>query len=400
MAVTGLEDVTVVYAGGGTALDHVSLGAEPGEVLAVLGPSGSGKSTLLRAMAGLVRVNSGEVLIDGRTVTGLPADERRVAMVFESSTVIPFLDVSENLGWGLQVRRVPADEIGERVTAQARGLRLSRLLGRMPRTLSSGELSRVGIGHALVHAPSVFLFDEPLSAMDAHQRRAVRRRIVEVVKAHQVATIYVTHDQEEAMGVADRVALLNDGAVVQVAAPRELYDRPATLFAASFVGTPTIGLLPARPVVSGGSGGFRVGARTLPVWDALPPDLAALVDQDVVLGIRPEHVHDARTGSDPNMVTMPATVVLVEETGPDSVVTLEVAAPAVTTPGTRDWETGGEGRRARLRSRFAPNTTVRPGETVPIAVDVRRVHVFDPATGQALHHPPDELTEPSLEPSG
>ena len=393
MAGTGVDDVSVVYADGGVALDHVSLTAEPGEILAVLGPSGSGKSTLLRAVAGLVPVKSGEVLIGGRTVTHVAADERGVAMVFESSTVIPFLDVSENLGWGLQVRRVPNDEVQARVHTQARGLRLSRFLNRMPKTLSSGELGRVGIGHALVHTPSAFLFDEPLAHLDAHQRWAVRRRIVEVVKAHQVATIYVTHDQEEAMGVADRVALLNAGRVVQIDSPRRLYDRPATVFAAGFVGVPTIGLLTARPVISGGSAGFRVGARTLPLWSPLPPVLAGLVDHDVVLGVRPEHVHDARGGNDPNVVTLPATVVLIEETGPDAVVTLEVAAPAVQVPGSRPWETG-EGR-ARLRSRFARNTSVRLGETVPIAVDVRQVHVFDPITGRAIHHPADlEQTGP------
>src|SRR4051794_10422220 len=172
MAGTGLDDVSVVYRGGGTALSHVSVTAGPGEILAVLGPSGSGKSTLLRAVAGLVPVSSGEVLIGGRTVTQVAADERRGAMVFESSTVIPFLDVSDNLGWGLQIRQVPAAEVQDRVRTQARGLRLSRFLGRMPRTLSSGELSRVGIGHALVHAPSAFLFDEPLAHLDAHQRTA------------------------------------------------------------------------------------------------------------------------------------------------------------------------------------------------------------------------------------
>jgi multiple sugar transport system ATP-binding protein len=259
----------------------------------------------------------------------------------------------------------------------------------MPRTLSSGELARVGIGHALVHAPSAFLFDEPLAHLDAGQRWAVRRRIVEVVKRLDVSTIYVTHDQGEAMGVADRVALLNAGRIVQIDTPGDLYSRPVDIFAASFVGSPTIGLLPARLVLSGSSGGFRVGARTLPLWTPLPGELAGLVDREVVIGIRPERVHDARRGSDPSTVTLPATVVQVEELGADAVVTLEVAAPAVTAPGTRGWETGASGSgRARLRSRFQPNTTVRVGETVPIAVDVTQAHVFDPETGQALWHPP------------
>jgi multiple sugar transport system ATP-binding protein len=388
MPITGLEDVTVVYANGGTALHGVTVTAEPGEILAVLGPSGSGKSTLLRAVAGLVPVRQGEVFIAGRRVTRLAADERHLAMVFESSTVIPFLDVSENIGWGLQIRRVPENEAAERVRTQARGLRLGRLLRRMPRTLSSGELARVGIGHALVHAPSAFLFDEPLAHLDAGQRWAVRRRIVEVVKRLDVSTLYVTHDQGEAMGVADRVALLNAGRVVQIDTPGDLYGRPADLFAAGFVGTPTIGLLAARLVISGGSGGFRVGARTLPLWTAPAGPLAALVDREVVIGIRPERVHDARRGSDPSTVTLPATVVQVEEVGPDAVVTLEVQAPAVTAPGTRSWETGAAGSgRARLRSRFRPNTSVRVGQTVPIAVDVTQAHIFDPVTGRALWHP-------------
>jgi multiple sugar transport system ATP-binding protein len=388
MPITGLDDVTVVYPGGATALQAVSVAAEQGEIMAVLGPSGSGKSTLLRAVAGLVPVRSGEVFIGGRCVTKLPVDERRVAMVFESNTVIPFLDVSENIGWGLHVRHVPPAESRERVRDQARGLRLGRFLRRMPNTLSSGELSRVGIGRALVNAPSVFLLDEPLAHLDAGQRWEVRRRIVDVVKQFDVSTLYVTHDQDEAMGVADRVALIGEGQVVQIATPRELYSRPVNVFAASFVGTPTIGLLPARPVIAGGSGGFRVGARTLPLWSSLPDELAGLVDRDVVIGIRPERVHDAREGNDPSVVTMPATVVGLEELGPDAVITFEVAAPAVTAPGAQSFETGESGvGRARLRSRFRPKTTVRIGDTVPIAVDVTQAHVFDPITGRALWHP-------------
>jgi multiple sugar transport system ATP-binding protein len=446
MPITGLVNVTVVYPHGGTALHDVTLTAEQGEILAVLGPSGSGKSTMLRAVAGLVPTCQGEVFIGGRRVTDLPVDERGVAMVFESSTVIPFLDVSENIGWGLQIRRVPESEAAERVRVQARGLRLGRLLRRMPKTLSSGELSRVGIGHALVHAPTAFLFDEPLASLDAGQRWEVRRRIVDVVKRLDVSTLYVTHDQAEAMGVADRIALLNAGRIVQIDTPADLYHRPANIFAACFVGTPTIGLLPARLVISGGTGGFRVGARTLPLWTEPPGPLAALADRDLVIGVRPERVLDARDGSDPSAVTLLATVVRVEEIGPDAVVTLEVAAPAVTAPGTQISETGAAGGwgdvdsragaatgssgnsgtgtatgsggksgtgtatgssgiwgvraehrsdsgisggqgRAWLRSRFRRNTTVRVGDTVPVAIDVTQAHVFDPATGRALWHP-------------
>lgn len=400
MTRTGLDGVTVVYRDGSVALDRVGVLADAGEILAVIGPSGSGKSTLLRAVAGLVPVRGGEVLIGGRRVTQLPADQRRVAMVFESSAVFPFLDVSRNLGWGLEIRRTPDPEIRSRVRAQARGLRLGRLLARMPKTLSAGELARVGIGHALVHEPSAFLFDEPLAHLDAAERRSVRRRILQVVRSHPVSTLYVTHDQEEALAIGDRVVLLDRGTVVQIDSPQVLYDRPVNAFAAGFVGSPAIGFLPATLVESGsgadgwtgtddGSGsfsGFRVGARTLPLWGPLPPALAASRQRAVVLGIRPADVHDARAGSDPSAVTLPATVVHVEETGADVVVTLEVAAGAADLPGAPADETGPDGR-ARLRSRFSRDAPVRPGESVPIAVDVTRAHVFDPLTGRALHHP-------------
>jgi multiple sugar transport system ATP-binding protein len=374
---TGLDDVTVVYAGdGGTALDHLSLMAEQGEILAVLGPSGSGKSTLLRAMAGLVPLAGGDIYIADRRVTDLPPHERRLAMVFEAAAVLPFINVSGNLGWGLKTRHVPGPESERRVQSQARGLGLSRFLPRMPDTLSAGEYARVGIGRALVHEPSAFLLDEPLAHLDAGQRVEVRRRIVEVVRPLDVSTFYVTHDQAEAMAVADRVALLQDGRIVQVARPRDLYDRPATLFAASFVGEPAIGVVRARPVVSGGSAGFRVGARVLPLWQPLPPELAAYVDREVLLGVRPEDVHDATEGIDPNAVSLPAEVVEVEQTGPDTVVTYELVAPG---------EDGGQA--ARLHARRSRDSDVRRGDTVPIAIDVLRVHVFDAATGAALWHP-------------
>jgi multiple sugar transport system ATP-binding protein len=374
---TGLEDVTVVYADGVTALHHVTLTAQQGEILAVLGPSGSGKSSLLKAIAGLVPVRSGDIYIADRQVTGLPPHERRVAMAFEQAALLPFMNVSGNLGWGPKLRHVPGAERDQRVTEQARGLGLLRFLPRMPRTLSAGEFARVGIGRALVHTPSVFLFDEPLAHLDTGQRVEVRRRIVEVVRPVGVSTFYVTHNQAEAMGVADRIALLDEGRIVQVGTPRDLYDRPATTFAATFVGDPAIGLMRARPVVSGGTGGFRTGARILPLWQPLPPELAGHLDRDVVLGVRPEDVQDAGDGSDPSVVTMPADVVLIEQTGPDVVVTFEVAAP------------GGDGAQyARLRARLPRDTTVRPGDAVSIAVDARRAHVFDAATGNALWHPP------------
>ncbi len=388
MAATGLDDVTVVHGDGTVALRRVTLWAEQGELLVVLGPSGSGKSTLLRTVAGLTEVRSGEVVIGGREVTRLPVQQRDVAMVFESGGLLPFLDVAGNIGWGLRVRRVPRAEVSDRVSAEARGLRLSRLLSRKPAALSAGERGRVGIGRALVRVPAVFLLDEPLAHLDAADRIRTRRRIVDVVRKLGITTLYVTHDQADALAIADRVAVLRDGAVVQVGAPLELYRRPANVFVAGFVGSPPIGLLPARLVGSAGSAGFRVGARTLPLWAPLPPELRGSVDRPVVLGVRAEAVHDATGGADPDLVTLPATVLSVEHTGPDQIVTVEMPAPAVATPGADQPEAAATA--ARLRARLPAGSRVHPGDSVQIAVVAAAAHVFDGLTGEALWHPADE----------
>jgi len=384
MSVTGLDDVTVVR-DGTVALRHVTLTAAHGELLVVLGPSGCGKSTVLRAIAGLTPVQSGRVLIEGADVTSLPAEKRAIAMVFEYSTLLPFLDVARNLGWGMQVRHVPKEEVKQRVSAQARALRLTRLLSRKPGNLSAGERGLVDIGRALSRVPAVFLLDEPLAHLDAAERSRTRRQIVDLVRQLNVTTVYVTHEQTDALSIADRVAVLQDGAVVQVDSPQNLYARPANLFVAGFIGSPPIGLLPARVVVSAGSAGYQVGARTLPLWGPVPPELHDRAGGQVVLGLRAEDVYDATEGCDPELVALGATVVGIENTGRDALVTVELAAPSVTAPGAdaADAKAG----RARLRARFPRRTPARVGAPVQVAVDVARAHVFDDATGRALQHP-------------
>jgi len=376
---TGVVGVSVVRAGT-TLLRDVTLHAAEGELLVVLGPSGSGKSTLLRALAGLDPVAAGTVVIKGRDVTHLPPGERHVSMVFEGSALIPFLDVSRNLGWGLEVQRVPKAEIGDRVSGRARQLGLGRLLSRRPGELSGGERSLAGIGHALVAVPDVFLFDEPLGDLDDVQRVEVRRQIVDAVRRLGVTTFYVTHDQAEGLAVADRVALLHQGELVQVGRPRDLYDRPASLLVAGFVGTPPIGLLPARLVVSGGMAGFRVGVRTLPLWGPVPDPLRGHVGRDVVLGLRAEDVTPAASDHDPDSVALDATVLHAEYTGRHNVVTAAVAGPPVTAPGV-EWSDG-----TTLRVLFPPRAPVRPGDAVRVTVHAARAHVFDPLTGRALWH--------------
>ena len=380
MTGTGLAGVTVVRAGT-TLLRDVTLQAADGELMVVLGPSGSGKSTLLRVLAGLDSVDSGDVTIRGRDVTRVPPGNRRVSMVFEASALIPFLDVSANLGWGLKVQGLSGPEVRSRVSGRARQLGLGRLLSRRPGELAGGERSLVGIGHALVSAPDVFLFDEPLGDLDALYRPGVRRQIVEAVRGLGATTFYVTHDQAEGLAIADRVAFLHQGEVVQVGRPRDLYDRPANLLVAGFIGTVPIGLLPARLVVSAGMGGFRVGTRTLPIWRSVPDPLLAHVGRDVVLALRAEDVSPATSDHDPDSVALDGTVISAEYTGARNVVTVAVAAPPVTAPGVASSE------RTTLRVLFPPRAVLRPGDAVRVTVDAARAHVFDAVTGRALRHP-------------
>lgn len=384
MTGTGVRGVTVVR-NGTAVLRDVTLTAADGEVLVVLGTSGSGKSTLLRVLAGLEQADTGRVVVRGRDVTGLPPGQRRVSMVFQTSALIPFLDVSRNLGWGLRTRGVPEPEVKDRVGDRVRQLRLGRLLSRKPAQLSGGESGLVGVGHALVQTPDVFLLDEPLGDLDAAQRTEVRRQIVDVVRSLGVTTLYVTHDQAEGLAIADRVALLHEGAVAQTGTPRDLYDHPADLLVAGFIGSPPIGLLPARLVVADGLAGFTVGARTLPLWRPVPPPLRKHIEREVVLGFRAEDVHDAAAGHDQDSVTLDAVVTAVEFCGSYNGVTLAVGAQLLTVPGMERW--AGGPARASLRSRFPPRSSVRPGDAVRIAVEAGQAHVFDAVTGAALWHP-------------
>lgn len=364
---TGLERATVVQRDGTVALRDVTVLARPGELLAVLGPSGSGKSTLLRAIAGLVRIESGRVLIAGQHTTQ-PSAHRDIAMVFENTQLMPMLDVARNMGFGLAVRHVPDQEVQRQVHLQSRRLRISRLLGRLPTEISAGERGQVGIGRALVRTPKAFLLDEPLAHVDTHERARMRRVIAETVRASKVSTVYVTHDQSDALAIGDRIAVLNAGRLAQIGTPREIYDAPASLFVADFVGAVPIGALAARLVASGGMVGYQVGYRTLPTWQPPPAELADHIGREVTLGLRPEDVRDAGHEPDPDHVCLSGPVRAIDRNGRDAYVTVQIGEQ-------------------RLVARFSGRTGARVGDLVTVAVDATRAHVFDRVSGRALHHP-------------
>ncbi len=364
---TGLDAATVVQRDGTVSLEDVTILARPGELLAVLGPSGSGKSTLLRAIAGLAKLRSGRVLIAGEP-TRLDPAHRDLAMVFERTQLMPLLDVARNMGFGLTSRRMPASEVERKVADQSRRLRVSRLLRRMPNELSSGEKGQVGIGRALVRTPKAFLLDEPLAHIDAQERARMRRVIAETVRATKVSTLYVTHDQSDALAIGDRIAVLKAGRLVQIATPRELYDQPADLFVADFVGESPIGVLPVRLIASAGLAGYQVGDRTLPTWQPVPAELRGHINQEVVLGLRAEDVRQAGAAANPDGVRLTGRVRAVGRNGRDSFLTVDVGD-------------------ARIAARFPGRTRVSIGDLVTVTADATRAHVFD-RSGRALYHPP------------
>lgn len=286
-------------------------------------------------------------------------------MVYEESHLVPFLDVARNISFPLDVRHVPKEQVRQEVERQAQRLKLSSILRRRPTTLSAGEASQVGIGRAMVRQPSAFLLDEPLAHVDAGERVWLRHEIRDAVRRAGVTTFWVTHDQEEALSLGDRVAVLVDGQVVQVATPPELYARPSSTFVADFVGAAPIGLLPARLLSSSGIAAYDVGGHILPTWEPVPAELHSHGNRALQLGIRPEDVYERPL---PDHGTITGLVTMVQHTGHYAYVTIMAGEH-------------------QLTGRFDGHTDARIGTFLTVGVDVSRAHVFDARTGQALYHP-------------
>jgi multiple sugar transport system ATP-binding protein len=372
-----LDRVSKVFGAGVVAVDDVSLEIESGEFLVLVGPSGCGKSTLLRMIAGLEDTTGGTILIDGRDVTDLPPRARDIAMVFQTYALYPHMTVRENLGYGLKVRKTPKKDADERVRQVAQLLGLDELLDRRPAALSGGQRQRVAMGRAIVREPKAFLMDEPLSNLDAKLRVSMRAQLASLHSRLGTTTIYVTHDQVEAMTLGQRVAVLRDGRIQQVDTPQSLYASPTNLFVAAFIGSPAMNLVEAD--IDGGAISFA--GFTIPV-------AGAPVRGRVVAGIRPETFQDAAL-ADPALPRLDVEVEVVEELGAETHVIFPIDAAPVDVSGAREFdeeETLLGDARTLFTARVDPQTAARPGSLLRLAVDPSRFHYFDPETGDRLAH--------------
>jgi multiple sugar transport system ATP-binding protein len=368
--------VAKVFPDGTRAVDDLDLEVADGGFTVLVGPSGSGKSTALRMVAGLEEATSGTIRIADRVVNDIAPKDRDIAMVFQSYALYPHMSVEDNLGFALKMQGVPRKS---RVASVARRLGIGELLARRPRQLSGGQRQRVALGRAIVREPQAFLMDEPLSNLDAKLRVEMRAYIARLHQELGTTTLYVTHDQTEAMTMGDRVAVMRDGRLEQVDAPQALYDRPANLFVAAFIGSPAMNLLRGRLEFVDGRVQAVLGSQRLVLPDEVldaRPVLGGWVDEEVVIGIRPETLFLADGPFD-------LEVVLVEALGSDLLVHLRTEAPRVTVADAFDGEEEA-GLEARLTARLPPHVDVRAGERLRLGVDMKRLHVFDPETGLAL----------------
>jgi multiple sugar transport system ATP-binding protein len=371
------------------AVDDVSIDVQDGEFLVLVGPSGCGKSTIMRIVAGLEEVTSGEVFIGDRNVTDLPPKDRDISMVFQNYALYPHMTVAQNIGFGLKLRHHSKDEIASRVHDVARMLALDTLLERKPGQLSGGQRQRVAMGRAMVREPQAFLMDEPLSNLDAKLRVQMRGELARMHNRLRTTTLYVTHDQVEAMTLGDRVAVLKDGTLQQLDTPQRLFSDPINVFVAAFIGSPAMNLVQATVARSGDDYTLAMGSWTLPIGPR--PKLAAFEGRRVDVGLRPSDF-TAVSESTPHAVV--STADIVEDLGTELNVLFAIDADAVDTADTRaatGLEDGAEDVMLPLdaggcvmTASLDPKSRVRQGDAVRLAVDVDALHFFDPATGVAV----------------
>ncbi len=383
-----LEKIKKIYPNGFEALHGLDLEIDDGEFMVLVGPSGCGKTTALRMVAGLEEITSGTLRIGEHVMNDVPSKDRDIAMVFQNYALYPHMTVASNIGFPLKLRKVPKSEIQKRVREAAASLGLSEWLDRKPGELSGGQRQRVAMGRAIVREPSAFLMDEPLSNLDAKLRVQMRAEVLRTQRRLGVATIYVTHDQIEAMTMGDRVAVLRSGDLQQCDAPRAVYDHPNNLFTAAFIGSPAMNLF---------EGGLSADGRTLVVGDQhlelvhnielLRPGIAAYKNQAVVIGIRPEHLTPAETHTG---AVLDSKVDLVEALGSELHVHFAIDATRIQAEGLHDdkgVELGGDGLELQGEgvARLDPRLSVKAGDRLRLSVDTSRIHFFDPLSGAAIY---------------
>jgi multiple sugar transport system ATP-binding protein len=389
MAGIRLEHVGKVFGEDVVAVDDVSIDVRDGEFLVLVGPSGCGKSTIMRIVAGLEEVTRGEVFIGERNVTDLPPKDRDISMVFQNYALYPHMTVAQNIGFGLKLRHHSKDEIASRVHDVARMLALDALLERKPGQLSGGQRQRVAMGRAMVREPQAFLMDEPLSNLDAKLRVQMRGELARMHNRLRTTTLYVTHDQVEAMTLGDRVAVLKDGTLQQLDTPQRLFSDPINVFVAAFIGSPAMNLVQATVARSGDDYTLAMGSWTLPIGPR--SKLAAFEGRTVDVGLRPSDF-TAVSESTPHAVVSTADVV--EDLGTELNVLFTIDADAVDTADTRaatgladgaadvmlPLDAGG----CVMTASLDPKSRIRQGDAIRLAVDVDALHFFDPATGVAV----------------
>jgi multiple sugar transport system ATP-binding protein len=397
MADIAFNDVTKVYPDGSCAVDAIDLEIRNGEFMVFVGPSGCGKTTALRMVAGLEEITSGTITIDDDIVNTMPVKQRDVAMVFQNYALYPHMTVAQNLGFGLKVRKLKKNEIKPRVEEVARVLGIEEFLERKPRALSGGQRQRVAMGRAIIREPRAFLMDEPLSNLDAKLRVQMRAEIARIQRQLGVTTIYVTHDQTEAMTMGDRVVVMRKGRIQQVASPDELYERPTNLFVAGFIGSPPMNLVEATITRETGPVIARFAQHDIALDAPIlsrHPTLANYAGRQVIVGIRPESIEDASLGAIRNPAAiLRVTVELREALGSDVLAHFRLDAPPVKTEDTRELSEdagpatlglGPERANVLFVARLNARSRVREGEPAELHVDSQGLHFFDPETGASL----------------
>jgi multiple sugar transport system ATP-binding protein len=384
-----LDKVSKVYPNGFEAVSDLDVDIADGEFLVLVGPSGCGKSTALRMVAGLEDITRGELRIAGRRVNEASPKDRDIAMVFQNYALYPHMTVFDNIAFALKLAKVPKAEIEERVRQAAEILELTENLDRKPGQLSGGQRQRVAMGRAIVRQPAAFLMDEPLSNLDAKLRVQMRAEIARIQRELGVTTVYVTHDQVEAMTMGDRVAVLKDGILQQVETPQNLYDHPDNVFVAAFIGSPSMNLYEGTLSRSGDGATLRLGSQTINVPDSVldrRPGVKERLDQPITVGIRPEDMEDATLEPDhPQDQRIKTDVELVEALGSELMVHASIDASKVHSgdPDVADEATPASGA-TPLVARFSPRSRVTRGETIEVAVDAANLYFFDATTGLTL----------------